>query len=307
MASRLSALGHVGLSFETTYGTSVAPTVFIPYESIKVEDDIKKIVDNTKRAILTKDFQVYNATRSGKVEIDTDVYPETVGFFFKSILGQGTVTGSAAPYTHAFKVVNQLAPSLTVSDFNAISERQYAGAVLSEVGLKFDAENVMKMSAKFESFASATTTTATPTFSVTNPFMGFQLKATLNSVQNKNVVGGEVTIKRETKLHFGANQTTNPSKYTTGRIEVTGKMTIDVDDEAELNLFLNGTQPPLLLQFVRDTNTEIDLSFGMIDVTKVTLDRSQEFVRADLQFRAIYNTTDAGMITVTLKNSVATY
>jgi hypothetical protein len=304
--SKISALGHVGVAMESVFGTALAPTLYIPYNTIKVEDDIKKVTDDGRRGVLTKDFAVYNTTKSGQVEIDAMAYPDTLGFFLKAIFGQDTVTGSA-PYSHKFTVSNALCPSITVQDYNAMTERQYAGALVQEVGLKFDSEKEISMTTKMISKASVVTTTTTPAMSSTKPFLGFTAALKIGGTANLNMVGGEVTVKREAKLIFGANNSQDPSKYVTSRIEADGKITFDVEDETELMLYLNGTQPTLDILFTQDTNTSLDLSFGKIDVTKATVDRSQELVRVDLSFKALYNATDNGMATVTLKNAVASY
>jgi hypothetical protein len=304
--SKLTALGHLGMAFETTYGTAVAPAVFIPYETIKVEDSIKKVTDESRRGVLSKTFAVYNATREGKVEFETLAYPELLGYFFKAALGQDTVTGTS-PYTHTFKVVNSAAPSMTLSDNNTVTQRNYAGALLDELTLKYDTESVMKVSTKWISKASVTTTTATNTYTATNPFMGYAATLSLNSVSNLNMVGGEVKIKRESKLLFTANNTQDPSKAASSRIDITGKLTFDVEDETEFALFTAGTQGALVLTFTRDANTTLTITCTKADITKANIDRSQEFLRVDLEFKAMYNTTDAGMAQIVLKNSVSTY
>lgn len=52
--AKISALGHVGVSLESTFGTAVVPTLYIPYNTIKVEDDIKKVVDDGRGRISRK-------------------------------------------------------------------------------------------------------------------------------------------------------------------------------------------------------------------------------------------------------------
>jgi hypothetical protein len=44
-----------------------------------------------------------------------------------------------------------------------------------------------------------------------------------------------------------------------------------------------------------------------VDITKAVVDRSQEFIRVDMEYKALYNTTDGGMTKITLKNGVTTY
>lgn len=305
--AKLTALGHAGLAFETTFGTGIAPIVWIPYTSIKPEDDIKKVTDEGRRAVLSKDFAVYNTTHSSKVDIEFMAYPETLGYFLKAILGQDVVTGSGAPYTHTFQVVNTNGPSLTIQNFDGNDERQYAGCVEEELQIKFAAENEITCSAKFQGQLGTVVTTSTPSFPTTAPFLGYTLTGKLNGVTNANVVGGDITIKRETKLMFTATNTQNPSKYAHARIEIEGKLTFDIEDATEYTLYTAGTQLPIDLKFVRDANTSLDISFGNVDITKATKDESQEFVRVDLQFKALFNTTDVGNTTITLKNAVAVY
>lgn len=304
--TRLSALGYAGLAFETQYGQPVNPVFWIPYEGVKIEDDIRKVEDQARRGVLSKTFRVYNTVQSAKIEFDMDAYPELLGYFFKGILGQGTVTGTG-PYTHTFKVVNSLPPSYTIFDYNTITYRQYAGAVLHDLSLKFDTENMLKVSAKFESFASVTTTSQANSDTTTDAFRGFQATLQLGGSPNTNLVGGEISIKRDVKLIYGANNTQNPTKFSAGRIEVTGKLTFDIDDESEWLLYRNGTQPSLQLLFTRDANTTLQFTCSKIDITKAHIDRSQEFLRVDMDFKALYNTTDAGMIQIQLKNSVQSY
>lgn len=305
--SKIAALGHLGVAMEATYGTAVPPVYYVPYDSIKVEDDIKKVVDDGKRGILTKDFNSYDGAKSGTVEIDSMAYPDVLGFFLKAIFGQDTVTGASSPYSHKFTVSNALCPSITIQDYNAITERQYAGGLVSELGFKFDSAKEVSMSAKMISKASVTTTQTNPTILTTNPFLGYTATLKIGGTSNLNMIGGEVTVKREASLIFSANNTQQPTKYVTSRIECEGKLTLDVEDESEFLLYINNTKPTLDILFTQDANTSLDLSFGRIDVTKATLDRSQETVRCDLSFKALYNATDNGMATFTLKNAVASY
>jgi hypothetical protein len=305
--SKVSALGHLGVAMETTYGTAVPPVYYVPYNTIKVEDDIKKILDDGKRGILTKDFNSYDGAKSGTVEIDSMAYPDVLGFFLKAIFGQDTVTGSASPYSHKFTVANTLCPSVTIQDYNTVTERQYAGGLVSELGFKFDSSKEVSMSAKMISKASVTATQTTPTILTTDPFLGYTATLKIGGTPNLNLISGEVTVKREAQLIFSANNTQQPTKYVTARCEAEGKLVLDIEDETEFLLYLNNTKPTLDILFTQNANTSLELSFGRIDVTKAVLDRSQETVRCDLSFKALYNATDNGMATFTLKNSVASY
>lgn len=308
--AKLSALGYLGIAKETTFGTAVAPIMFIPYDSIKNEDEIKKTVDEGRRGVMSKDFAVYNTTRHSKIDIESLAYPDTIGHFLFGILGKDSVTGTAAPYTHKFQVLDGNTSTYTLSDYNVVAgtnERRYPGAILDEVGLKFDDDGSMKVSAKFQSKISALVPKSTATQNVLKPFQGWMTSLQLGGTANVNMLGGDVTIKRANQLVFAGNATQDPTKYVTGRIEMTGKLTFDVDDETEWLLYANGTQPSLNITFAIDANTSLVIQCSKIDITKANIDRGNEFVRVDMDFKALYNTADAGITTITLKNTVATY
>jgi hypothetical protein len=224
----------------------------------------------------------------------------------KAILGQDTVTGSG-PYTHKFTLVNAAGPSSTLSFYNGVAEHAYAGAMITDVSFKFDTEGVMSCDAKYTGILGTVVTTTVPVYSTALPFMGYQASLLVNSLANTNLVAGEVTIKRDVKLLYGANASTAPTKASSGRVQVSGKLTFDIENEtAEYNLF-GGADVPLVLTFTQSANVSLAFQFTLADITKANIDSSQEFVRVDMEFDAYYNAIDVGPCTITLKNAVATY
>lgn len=304
--AKLSALQHFGLAFETVFGTKVVPTVWIPVNSVKPEDDVKKINDEGRRANLTKLHQVYDGVTSSKVDISINAYADAIGYFLKAIIGQPVTTGVNPNYTHTFKIVNAMAPSTTLSYYNGAAEHAYGGSMITDVSFKFDSEGILAMDAKYIGQKSAVVTTTVPVYSTVAPFIGHQASLTVGGAANTNLVGGEINIKRDAKLLYGANNSQSPNKASSGRIEMSGKLTFDVEDEAELNL-LGAADTAISLIFTQTANLNVEFKFTVADITKASIDTSQEFVRVDLDFEAIYNATDAGMGQVILKNAVATY
>jgi len=283
----LSALQHMGLAFETVYGTKVVPTFWIPLTSAKPEDEVKKINDEGRRANLTKLFNVYDGVTSSKMDASADGFPDAIGYFLKGILGQDVVTG-VGPYVHTFKVVNSLAPSMTLSYFNGAAEHGYAGSVINDLSFKFDTEGLLAMDAKFIGQKSTVVTTTVPVYSTLTPFLGYQASLTIGGGANLNMVGGEIDIKRDVKLLYGANNSTSPTKYSSGRIEISGKLTFDVENETELAL-LGAADSALVVTFTQSAGVSLVFQFTMADIRKANIDTSQEFVRVDLEFDGYYS------------------
>ncbi len=304
--TKLAALQHLGFAFETVYGTKVVPTFWVPVNSVKPQDDVKKINDEGRRANLAKVFQVYDGVTSSSVDISCDAYADAVGYFLKGIFGQDVVTGSSPGWIHTFKIVNAMPPSLTLSYFNGVAEHGYGGSLISDLSFKFDTEGLLTMDAKYIGLKSAVVSTTTATYTTVAPHLGYTGSLTVNAVANLNLVGGEINIKRDCKLLYGANNSAAPSKASAGRIEISGKLTFDIEDEAEMNL-LGAADIPIVLTFTQGVNVALTFTFNMCDIKKASIDTSQEFVRCDLEFDAYYNTTDAGNATIVVKSPVAVY
>lgn len=305
--SILTAKQHLGFAFETTYGTPAPATFWIPVSSVKPQDEIKKIKDEGRRANLSKTFGVYDGIASSTIDFDCSAYPDALGYLLKAMLGQDTPSGSNPNYTHLFKTPTGLAPSMSLSYFNGAAEHQYAGSVMSELAIKFDTEEALGVSAKFIGQKSTTIAETTPVYSTVNPLMGWGTQVSIGGSANLNVVGGELTFKREAKLLYGANNSQAPNKFSSGRLDIGMKLTFDIEDETELAL-LGGTDKAVQLTFnTGSPNTNLVCLFTLCDIAKTSIDTSQEFARVDMELTPIYNATDAGLCQITLKNQVATY
>lgn len=304
----ISYNSRLGLAKEITWGTAAtAPTSWVPFKTLKSEDDIKRIIDSGKRGNLAKDFASYAGVMTGKVDIDGDVYTDLFGNFLMGIFGTDTVTGAASPYTHTFTLNNNQPPSYTLFDYDGVNERVYAGAVISELDLKFTSDGELSKSAKFISKASAVSGSVhTATYSTTPPFLGWQAALTIGGAANTRLIGGDLSFKRPAKFTFGANNSQSPTKVNVGEMEVTGKLDFEIDDYTELGYYLNTTQPAVILTFTNGTNI-LTVQTSKCDFEKVAgLDRSQNVVRVSANIRGLYNTTDSGPVSVKLQNSQST-
>lgn len=299
----------LGVAFETTWGTAPAsPTAYLPYKTLKSADEVKQIVDSGKRGNLTKDFASFQGSILGKVDLDMNVFADSIGYLLKGFFGQDTVTGTASPYTHTFKIANSQPPSLTMFDYDGVGERAYSGSAIEELQFKFTVEGDLTASAKMKTKLSTVVAAPhTPTYTTVPMFVGYQAGFTVAGAPNTRLVGGDLALKRSVKMTFGANNSQAPSKSTVGTIEVTGKLDFEIDDYSELNLYLQNTQPTVVLTFTNTTNV-LKFTLTKCNFEKVDgLDRGSETVKVSASIRGLYNATDAGPIQVQLTNGIAAY
>lgn len=219
------------------------------------------------------------------------------------------VTG---PYTQAHSLLNSgggQPTSHTITHFlgpTATSgARQYPGACLSELGLKWNAgSELLTWSGKATTWPSvalgsapvAAPSTVLPVASW-RMLLGIGGPASGGTLIN-TVTDGELTIKRDLNPYYTATGTQNPYIIQRGGLSVEGKLNFVAADESPLLYMLNNSQPQL--QIVLDnglagTNKitfQIDCQIAAF--TSMEPDGSKAAVEYGGSFTAVLNTTNAG-------------
>lgn len=307
MAYTPKELTYAGIAKEVTWGTAVSPAYWVPFKDVKPEDKLDYIKDQGIRGALSTTYNVLNGVASSTYEISGETFPDSIGLLALSIMGTDAVTGTG-PYVHTMKLSRTgQPPSLTHTYYDGTSMRQFAGSVAEEFSLKWADNAALEYTYKASGKPSAVATTTAPTLTATVPFTGWQFGLTLNGSSNLNLVGFELNIKRKTYIQHSANNSNTPTSITALALECTGKATFDKADDSELNMFLNNTQPTLVL-----TGTQSGTNYGLvITMTKTAFLKDvvtgKEVVQGEVEFEGIDNVTDGGPVQIKLTNGVATY
>lgn len=115
MALGSGLAAQIGYGVESTPGTVVTPTIFVPLRSETLTDDRERLESDAiiaGRRVLDDDmWNGGNATVGGGVQ--HDLYDRGIGSLFKAMFGGVSTTG-AGPYTHTFTPADMSDNSLTV-------------------------------------------------------------------------------------------------------------------------------------------------------------------------------------------------
>ena len=159
MALGSGLAAQIGYGVESTPGTVVTPTIFVPLRSETLTDDRERLESDAiiaGRRVLDDDmWNGGNATVGGGVQ--HDLYDRGIGSLFKAIFGSVSTTGSG-PYTHTFTPGDLTDNSLTVQkgvpdlngtvhpftlggSFVTSAEIAVAQGAIASLGLNFAAMN----------------------------------------------------------------------------------------------------------------------------------------------------------------------
>jgi len=304
MALLLSNLSYLGIAKETTQGTYVAPTDFLPVDksTLKVDDNPARLRDETLRGNAALLQGIYDGVKFATVAFSGPFFPDVCGHLLK-IIGPDTIAGSN-PYTHTFKLTSAQPSSYSLADFDVVEARGFVGQVLDTLTLKFDINGFVTYDASFTGWASAAQSTPSNVQTAVSPLLGWNTSVTVAGGANARVISAEFTFKRNVTPVFTMANTQNPKTVWAGPLMLDGgKIRAIVEDNTELNYFLNNTQNALVFNANQSASAALALTATKGAWTNALIDRSGDFIAIDLTVDAIYNATDTGPGAVVLTNA----
>jgi len=306
MSVQNSVRSYIGIAKETTKGTPVAPTAFIPVSVSKLKpvDVIDPLMDQGLRGSLVADYAYVQGRTRSTFDFGGPVFPDTFAWSLAGLLGSVATTGASAPYTHTISLKNSSATAadaqptaFTLTDFYAANVRAYAGCQIHDVNLTFTAEGLIDYDAKATGWQSATASTPTPSFSALTPVPVWQATVTIGGTTVANAVEGSITMTRPATPIYGISNTQNPYQIFLGALTTTGQLRFVMEDDTRLTEFLSNTQPSIVINWSAgsgSTATQIQATLTKGAYTAAVIDRSKDFVEVVIDLTGIGNTTDAG-------------
>ncbi|WKK26567.1 phage tail tube protein [Streptomyces olivoreticuli] len=307
----------LGIAKETTFGTPVAATAFLPVKTMGPKDQLKLLEDKGQRGSLVEAYDAIAGPVFSEYDFDGDVFPDTFGWALTGILGDLTTTGTSAPYTHSLAVLNTgtgQPPSYTISDNYSIGARQFPGARFSEVSMKFSGDAMVTYSAKATCLASATTSAPIPSYTAVPPLAGWVGAVTIGGAAATYVMEGECTIKRSVTPIHTVDGSQAPYALWSGPLTTSGKLTLVMEDDSQLTNYLTNAKPSLDINYQQGTGAaavQVKEHMSKVAYTNAQIARGKDFIELTVDFAAMANTSDAGAsggyspVKVTLQNAIA--
>lgn len=318
-----SVRSYLGIAKETTPGTAVPATDYIPInkDAFKPVDIINPLYDTGLRGSMVENYNYIQGRRHTEIDIAGPVFADTVGYWLGGILGSVATTGVSAPYTHVISLKNATGigadaqpTSFTLNDFYVANNRYYPGAKVSEFAMTFNSEGMLEYTARLMGWPSSTTSVPTPSFSTVVPTPVWRGTVSIGGSTIGYATDGTISMTRKAEAIFGIDTTQGPYEIFLGALDSTGNLTFVMENDNELNRFLNNTQPALTFTWAQGAGasaTSISFTVTKGAYTTATIDRSADHVTVAVDLSAIGNTTDAGAsggyapIKWTLENAVA--
>lgn len=311
-----SARQWLGLGKEVTRGTAAAATVFLPAKSPQWTPNITMLEDTGLRGSMVDIYDQVAGLRHDSMDWTMDVYADTFPALLRAILGStDTITGTAAPYTHAIGLLNTgdgQPPSYTIAYFDGNEEWQMPAGQGDELSVKFNATGLLEASCKFLANPAALGGADTPTFSTVEAAPSWDCVVTLGGTPITKTMDGSVDLKRGTKPIEAITGTQAPYRLWAGPLQTSGKLTVVYESDTEFNYFTSNAKGEAVdVKFTDPASNTIELHLSTPAWKTGKKTNGKEWVEVELEFVGLPNSTDAvasgvAPIKTTVTNGVST-
>lgn len=325
MAKAIGRLADVGVGRESTRGTGVAATLWLPKQTAGFDDVANKVDSALAYGNIGMGNDSYVTHLNSEGELGFDMGDQTIGYFLYAAIGTLNSSGPTdSAYTHTLTLLNSnqhTSLTLHIKEAN-VAARRYTRCMVDELTFDLKPDDVVKVTAKLVANPSQDTVD-TPAYTAENKFLGRHLTFKLASLASGLAAAAQIsvkslkfTIKNNVVLDHVMGATVQPEDILNRNFEITGEVEIDYQDRTYVNLMKNGTYNAVRIQL---TNT--DVVIGASTRPTFTLDLSRchfsawtvnrnndEIMSQKFTFTALYDITNSNVInSCTLVNGKAAY
>jgi hypothetical protein len=307
----------LGVAKETTYGTGVAPTAWLPISNPRFQPQaLRNILDNGFRGQPAVDFDLIAGPGEGTLSFDGIVFPDSFPNLLMNVFGNdagnGTLGGAytpsaGTPYSHKMSVL-ATPPSHTFEWQQGVQTYWFQGARVSSLTLNFNArDGALTYSCQAIGKLGTTHASTATAFTTTGGLPGWACTFKVAGSPVARLLEGSITFARAQRpLHvMNATQDVN-TIYPLG-LQVTARLTFDYQVTTEWLHFTQNPPDQTLIEFVFANG-----GFGPdILMTKggwrmVDIEVNDNINTAVAQINGIYNATDLGPCQVNAISSQST-
>ena len=324
MSKFIGKLAAIGIGKETTPGTAVAPTFWLPVVEKNANISAEYINDESDYGIINKSVDGEVVYSKGEPSFKGMIFDKSFGLLMLAALGSVSTSDDdpeSGVNTHTFTVDNDVDhPALTVAFKDKNQDYCIPYSKLANLVINYVAKNYIGYEASFVGQKKETDTN-TVAYTSENHFNSsmFSLKmasavAGLGAASAIDVMDFKLSINKAITEHEALGHD-EPAEIFNGAMEIGVEFEILADDTTYQALFEDGTTQAMEIKLV---NSGVTIGVASNPTLKIVLDKvnleemdypyeNEGLTRYKFKGVAHYDTTNASAITGTLINTEDSY
>lgn len=324
MSNLIGRLRSVGLAKETSKGTAVVPSYWLPYTAFNPNPVIQNKTKDGATGRIEAGHENDIVSQMAQPSLEGILTDKSIGLLLLALFGQVSSVAKASPndavYDHTYTVKNDNDhPALTLSYKDGNQAKQIAYSVLDKLEIEAKVNDYVRYKADFVSKLEADGT-LTPAIVAENAFVPKHI-----SVKVADTVAGlsgasAITLQSvklsgmknaEPIFSFGSN---DPSSIQNKEMAISGDIEVLEADETWKDLYLAGGNKAMSITIESDvvigssSHPALVITFNKVYFPSYKENGAlKDFVKENLSFNMLYSLTDSKAVGAVLTNLATAY
>ena len=332
MAIKAGFSPYVGVGIESSPGTTVVASKYLPFVTSTIRGVQEVLADESVKGVREKNWGHIAGSRRGEGDVEIYVDVENIPYLLYPALGaisSGTASGESAVYEHTITAKTGNPPkTLTVVYFDGVDTRKYAYSTINTLELSVS-DGIATISANILSkFPSTGTGTRAVTEERILAFKDYEIKfgsGSTGTAALSDAAGNTSTALKGLNLRINNNAEAqylsgdnSPTQISIAQLEVEGDYTLFYEDTTErvhYETLKDGANAvrAMIITFSGDSIGNAETEELKISIPNFTLtDRGVDtaiagFITENPSFTANYDPTETKMIEAVVTNEHSSY
>lgn len=318
MTKFVSRRGTLGLAIESTRGTAVAPTHWVPWAEMTFFERVETARENQGLGVIADSDSNYVTIRMGEGEVNSQLYDKAMGVILTGIAGAAPSTAGSDPYTHTYTLSNtNQHKSLSLYWEDPDRKLIFPLTMISSYQLSVEPAGLVNHTIGFMSKNADDFTDQTPSFTSLgskwlHQHVSVKVAANVGALSAAtpiSVKNLELNINKNT-VFDSVIGTVEPEDILNQQFSVEGSLNLNFEDDTYKDLMLDNTYRAMEIKLNGGSSSQLTLQFPRVDFTEWEPDYSlDEIAKQTIQFKANYDKANALDIvsTIELINAQSSY
>ena len=310
--------GALGFAKEASRAVAVAPTYWLPYESLDFDDKVEKQIQQSAFGTIADSDANYNVNKYAEGSFTAHLEDKAIGLILSNVIGTAPTSAGSTNYTHTYPYTNtNQHQSLSIGLKTPNENKIMPLAMIEEFKITVEPNGFAMVECSVMSRGGKDWATLTPAYNALgNKFLHQHLSfkvasnvaglATASALSLKSLT---FTIKKNVLKEYVAG-TLAPEDLLNQDMAVTGEFTLVNDDTVWRNYFLDGSYKAIEIRFTYGASNYLYFQLPYCSFNSWELDGGLSDIKNQkLEFIAHYDAANAqGQIhTAVLANQVSSY
>lgn len=290
--------GDLGIAIESTRGTPINPTFWVPWATMSVKDTVEEAREEQGMGVIADSDSKFVTMKMSEGEVESQLYDKALGAILVGVLGASPSTTGSDPYTHSYTLSNTNTHK-TLSLYWSDPDRSdmFPLSMVSSFSVSVEPSGIVNYTTGFMSKVAREWTAQTSDFtSLGNKFLHQHVEvrlasniAGLSGATPISLKGLELSIEKNT-AYDNVMGTVEPEDILNQQLSVSGSLNLNLEDDTYRDFMLNGTYRAMEIKLNRSANSSLTLQFPRVDFSEWEPDYTlNEIVKQSINFKANYD------------------